>query len=167
MTKQGLDKFITDKYDMLYSIASGLNTKNCRNFDPSILISEAYEHCHGIIKQIIDEDTLQRYLIAKISMECRYSNSRTNLRERILENPNEFVDKDEPINDIQNLYKKIDAYYNTGDPIDVIFFQAYFEQGHSSIRKLCKYFGISHPIVMSKLKRIKDEINKIEINEEI
>lgn len=167
MTKQELDRFVTDKYAMLHSIASGLNIKSCRNFDPSILISEAYEHCYNIIETIKDEDTLQRYLIAKISMECRYTNSRTNLREKITATIEPISENEIIIDDIQLFYKKIDIYYNTGDPIDVIFFQAYFEKGHSSIRKLCRYFNISHPIVMSRLKRIKLEINKIEINETI
>jgi hypothetical protein len=167
MTKAELDRFVTDKYTMLHSIASGLNVKNCRTFDPSILISEAYEHCYNIIEQIKDEDTLQRYLIAKISMECRYTNSRTNLREKITDTIEPTTEREEFKDDRQLLYKKIDIYYNEGDPIDVIFFQAYFEKGHGSIRKLCKYFGISHPIVMSMLKRIKSEINKIEIHETI
>lgn len=167
MTKSQLDNFITENYGKLRTIAAGLVARYNKNLDASILISEAYEHCYKIINTIEDENTLQRYLIAKISMEVRYTNSRTNLRERILDSSEPTSDKEEEENDLPLLYERIETYYNTGDTIDVIFFQAYFDKGHNSIRKLHRYFGISQPIIMKMLNRIKHEITKIQIHEKI
>lgn len=144
---------------MLFSIAKGLNTKNRRNYDPSILISEAYLHVVKILDKIEDDGTLQRYIIANINMNSRYRNSKTNRQERV--SGDELIPECEQ-NNLQSLYNYALRYYNNADQIERIMFNAYFHEGHNSIRKFSTYFRFSTPTGAKLINKMKSKIKEYE-----
>jgi HD-GYP domain-containing protein (c-di-GMP phosphodiesterase class II) len=164
MLKSHLDSYISTNYEMLLSIANGLNKKNGRDYDPAILVSEAYEHVLNLIDRIDTTDTMQRYLIAKISMESRFRNSRTNRQQavnEIAEIPDTAIEDDEC--ELSKLDRRVQAYYNNADRIKQIMWEAYYIKGHSSCRKFAAYFNFSHATAHNLIKQLKKEVYEQEI----
>jgi len=159
MTKQQLDRYIAENYAMLFKIAKGLNTKNHRTYDGSILISEAYIHVLNILDKIENEGMLQRYIIANINMNSRYRNSKTNRQEKL--SGDELIPECEQDN-AQSLYNYALKYYNNADQIERIMFNAYFHEGHNSIRKFAAYFCFSTPTGAKLINKMKSKIKSYE-----
>jgi len=165
MTKRELDSYISINYEFLNNIAKGLSYKNQRDYDPSILIHEAYEHCLKIIEQITTQDQLQRYLIAKINLESRFTNSKINIEQRVKDSEQiqevEYECHLEVKQQQEEKYNRIETYYNNEkDSVSKYFFEAYYKKGHNSIRKLATYFSISPGTADKELTKIKQRIHE-------
>jgi hypothetical protein len=161
MTKLEIDNYFTDNYDLINRIATALTIKNCRNYDPTILVSESYLHVIKVQDKIQDIDQLHRFIIAKISMESYKSKSTTNLL---------YSDKHKNIDDIQINYESLPYTFNAvdlyliaeKDSVMKYAAEAYIVKGHDTVRKFKDYFGISYNSSRQFIDKIKENIKKYE-----
>jgi len=161
MKKSEIDNYINLNYSLLQSIASGLVSKSKRNYDACILISEAYLHVLNISEQITDTDQLQRFIIAKINMEVRFTNSKTNRQNRFNENS---ID-DTIINREETPYtlSAIDYYLeHENDSIMKFVAEAYLVKGHNTVRKFNEYFNFSSYTSTKFINKLKNRIKEYE-----
>jgi len=161
MKKSEIDNYIKLNYPLLQNIASGLVSKSKRNYDACILISEAYLHVLNINEQIVDSDQLQRFLIAKINMEVRFNNSKTNRQNRFNENTidDTIINREE----MPYTLNAIDHYLdNENDSIMKFVAEAYLVKGHNTIRKFNEYFNFSSYTSTKFINQLKDRIKEYE-----
>jgi hypothetical protein len=161
MTKLEIDKYFSDNYDLISRIATGVNIKNSRNYDPTILIGEAYLDIIKNQHKIDNIETLYRFIIASISRESRCSNSSTNYT---------FKDRHISIDDIQihkeetpYTFNAVDLYLmNEKDSVRKYAAEAYIVKGHNTVRKFRDFFGISINSSRQFIDQIKENIKKYE-----
>lgn len=163
MTKSQIDLYISNNYKLFLKAAKGLTYKNQRNYDPKILITEAYLHILNMSDRIKDESDVQRFMFAKIHMESRFNKSTTNLF---------YSERNLNIDDIQINHQstnyelnEIDVYLiQEKDTVLKVVADAYIIKQNNTVRKLKDYFGISDRAASMYIKLIKE---KIRTHEEI
>jgi hypothetical protein len=157
MTKLEIDKYFEDNYDTIYSIANVLTKKNKRNYDPCILISEAYIKLLEIQDKITDIEQLHRFIIARINMEVSLSKSKINL-----EYKTKHISLDEiTINrqDSEYQFNIIDKYLQQENHSLLKYVaEAYIIQGHNTIRKFRTHFKIGQRDTIEIIKILKQRI---------
>lgn len=157
MTKSEIDSYISRQHNQLLKVAKGLTYNNQRNYDPKILLTEAYLHVLKHSEIIADEDTLKRFLIAKMNMESKHDKSGTNLfySERHLNIDNLQINRQET----EYKLSPIDIYLqNEKDTVLKVVAEAYLIKKHNSVEKLRKYFGISKRSAEMYINKMKTKI---------
>jgi hypothetical protein len=168
MTKREIDIFINENYNFLQTIAKGMAYKRRRKYDPSILITEAYEHCLKNADKIQDTNQLQRWLIAKMSFECNFSKSKTSTQ-NILHSMDYVgdcydseVDLEYKLNsDLREIQAKgliVSYHMREKDPVKRIFFEAYFMKGYNTVRSIAQYFKLSNAIAHQYIKQMQLDV---------
>lgn len=161
MTKSQIDNYISNNYPLLLKIAKGLHYKNQRNYDPKILITEAYLHVLNIQDRLTSDQDIQRFMIAKINMESRFDKSTTNLM---------YSERNTDIDSVQIIHttseynlNAIDIYLQQEkDTVLKVVAEAYITKKHNTVRKLKDYFGISDRAASMYINLIKDKIKTYE-----
>jgi hypothetical protein len=170
MNKQEIDTYISDNYKMLFTIAKGLNYKRGNDFDPAMLISEAYVYCIEKSKQIECESMLQRYMINVINMNASFSHSKVRKEQEIrhqgligieieAESNIESLLEKEVTRQIQKA--KISKYRQSLKcSIKKIIFDTYFIEKKRTGREMGEYFNISRRSGNAIISTLKKEINE-------
>lgn len=161
MTKSEIDLYISNNYKLLLKAAKGLTFKNQRNYDPKILITEAYLHVLNNIERLKEESDIQRFMFAKIHMESKFDKSGTNLF---------YSDRHLNLDDLQinqsiSEYElnQIDLYLqNEKDTVLKVVADAYIVKQHNTVQKLQDYFGISNRTAIMYINQIKNKIRSYE-----
>lgn len=164
MIVQHIDTYIQENYDFLLTVAKGLCFKNGRKYDPCVLITEAYLHCIKIKDKIEDVDTLQRYMIAKISIEVKKPRSAVNRRLNIQDHCqvfNEGAIDPEEINFTRKKEQALEEYRTTRDAVKKRVFEVYYDEEIHTVRAMAQYFNISTKKANQLINEMKDDIRQI------
>lgn len=157
MTRKEIDAYFTEKYDFLNRIAKGLCFKKNRKYPSELAITEAYLEVISH-KRIPDLDTLQRYVISRITLEITASRSKLNYQDKLSQST-DFIPPDLSTDEIEPCL--IDAYReNLKDTEKRIVLEAFCDKNYSSQRKLSEYFDLSQTTTHFLMKEIKEDIKK-------
>lgn len=166
MNKSQVDNYLSSNYDFLLNIAKGLCYKKLKGYDPAILISEAYLHVLKIREDILDENMLQRYIIAKINIEVSMTNSKVNKEQAVrhvelngYDAQQEQDDKLENEIKLQNQMNQILMYRrNLKCRVKKIIFDTYFIEGKRTVRSFGAYFNFPRSTANKLINQMKTEI---------
>lgn len=159
MTRKEIDDFFTEKYSFLLKIARGLCYKKNRKYPPETAITEAYLE---VVKNnnINNIDTLQRYVISRITLEITASRSSLNYQDKLscaTDLPFDIKNEDTSSCIIEEYRKQLT------DAQKRIVLEAYIELGMSSQRKLAEYFKLSQTTTHFIMKEIKEDIENFKL----
>lgn len=168
MLKSQIDTYINDNYTLLEKVATDFVRRKKRNYDPEIVISEAYIYILKIKDRIETVGQLQSYFISKINLEVSKQNSSINylFKERTSEligierqEENEILLQVE--NDIKRNSQKaqIESYrLAMTDQFDKIIFDAYFYKRKRTVRDFASYFNLSKQTANDLINELKFKI---------
>lgn len=168
MLKSQIDTYINDNYTLLEKVATDFVRRKKRNYDPEIVISEAYIYILKIKDRIETVGQLQSYFISKINLEVSKQNSSINylFKERTSEligierqEENEILLQVE--NDIKrnNQKAQIESYrLAMTDQFDKIIFDAYFYKRKRTVRDFASYFNLSKQTANDLINELKFKI---------
>jgi hypothetical protein len=168
MNKQQIDTYINENYTLLQKVASDFVRRKKRNYDPEIVISEAYIYILKIKDRITTTGQLQSYFISKINLEVSKQNSSINylFKERTSELIGIERQEDNDIllqieHDIKRNSQKaqIESYkLKINDQFDKIIFDAYFYKRKRTVRDFASYFNLSKQTANDLINELKFKI---------
>ena len=168
MLKSQIDTYINENYQLLQKVASDFVRRKKRNYDPEIVLSEAYIYILKIKDRITTVGQLQSYFISKINLEVSKQNSSINylFKERTTEligierqEENEILLQIEQ--DIKRNSQKaqIESYrLAMTDQFDKIIFDAYFYKRKRTVRDFASYFNLSKQTANDLINELKTKI---------
>ena len=168
MQKSQIDKYVEDNYTLLSKVATDFVNRKKRNYDPEIVISEAYIHILKCKDKITTIGQLQSYFISKINIEVSKQNSTTNFTFKDRHSELIGIERQED-NDlllrVENEIKRnsqkaqIESYYlNEKDSIKKIIFEAYFVKRYRTVRSFATYFNLSKQTANDLINELKTNI---------
>ena len=168
MQKLQIDKYVEENYKLLQKVATDFLRRKKRNYDPEIVISEAYIHVIKLKDRIDSIGQLQSYFISKINLEISKQNTTTNFmfKDRHFELIGiERQQEDEILLQVENEIKinhqkaVIESYYlNEKDSIKRIIFEAYFYKKYRTVRAFASYFNLSKQTANDLINELKNNI---------
>lgn len=168
MQKSQIDTYIQENYTLLHKVANDFVRRKKRNYDPEIVISEAYIYILKIKDRITTIGQLQSYFISKINLEVSKQNSSINylFKERTSEligierqEENDILLQIE--HDIKRNSQKaqIESYrLKINDQFDKIIFDAYFYKRKRTVRDFASYFNLSKQTANNLINELKFKI---------
>lgn len=164
MLKSEIDSYTQSNITLLRKVANDFVCRRKKNYDPDILVSEAYIHVLKCKDEIESIGQLQAYYISKISMECNMQKSTVNYQMQDRFSPLNGIEKEDTSNIdpkllIEERFKILESYEkNLKDPIKRIIFEAYFHKKHSTVRSFARYFNLSNATANGLINDLKTEI---------
>jgi hypothetical protein len=164
MLKSQIDEYTTANMPLLRKVATDFVARRKKNYDPDILVSEAYLHVIKCMDEIESIGQLQSFYISKISMECTMQKSATNylLQDRcapLIGIEREHTDNIDEKLLIEERFKILEQYEkNLKDPIKKIIFEAYYHKGYKTVRSFARYFNFSNATANAIINEMKLEI---------
>jgi hypothetical protein len=168
MQKSQIDNYVNENYQLLLKVSSDFVRRKKRNFDPEIVISEAYIHVLKCKDKIETIGQLQSYFFSKINLEICKQNSVTNYQFKERHSELIGIERQEENNilleiehDIKRNSQKaqIEAYrLNLKCSIKKIIFEAYFVKRYRTVRDFAKYFNLSKQTANDLINEMKNEI---------
>lgn len=183
VTKNDIDNYFTSNYNNLITLA----TNNIRNKptkelqEPSTYVNECYMHLLTNIQKIPSIDKIANFAYKYIIDEIRWTNSKVNRTNKIVEQYNaispsneqtiDLIDESTNLDTINLLLDEMDdynkkkaaiqIYISECNAVDKILFEVYTENNGMSCRKMGAHFKISSVSAWAMIKKMKNRINEI------
>ena len=179
ITKHNLDKYFTSLVPELEIIVKGICYKKFKNYDPFVVINEAYIHAIQNIESIHSEHQAERLIKNYIKQNIVWYNSKINKLERVNDNLSDTpyikeLDEDDDLEAkieielwlterkvILQMYRK-----QLKDMEKRRLFDAYFLEGIQTGLALAIYFNTNKDYASKRIRELKAEIRHF-YNEEL
>jgi len=171
MTKRQADRWISNNYDYLTSVATTVIKRDGRNYDPADLISTVYLQVikPSKLDRLQEDEDLKRFITAMLNRMCYGSESELN---RAFSTP--FIEligieKEEdvytPLEEIKSNHRKavlISYRNNLKCSVKRTIFDVYFEQGVRTCREMGDYFKLDKDTASKLIRELKTDIRNYE-----
>ena len=160
-----IDSYLNENYTNLLRISRGMCRNYGKTYDPAIVVSEAYLHVRKNREKIHDENTLQRFFIAKMRLEISKTKSTINRSHVIKDNPEVYLDHLEHEDDVdiyEDEMRVIERYRQTPDRVKTRVLEVYFDDHIYKVRDMAKYFNISTKSANKLIQELKADLTQLQ-----
>ena len=160
--KELIDKYFTENYEYLKKVAEFHINRCGRDFEPDILVSNAYVYLIESIGKYSNED-IPKWCTAFMCFEMERSKSKSNYHNNKTKNNDLSIDEAFNFLVDKEVEKEIlfcidmDTFITNLDRFDLILWEVYYEKGIQTKRDIAEHFNIDPSSALIYINRVKEK----------
>ena len=162
--KRLIDKFYTENYSILVSVAKRRITQMGKSIEAESVVSSSYLYVVGKA-ETITEDEISKLAFGFICMELSLYNTQTNIKENLQSKEMIFINEESNQNQDIILNIDIEGFELTLDRYELILWSVY-KRGYITKRDIAKHFNIDSSSAYNYIKSLKNKFIKYVSTEE-